>query len=653
MTEKTIPTDNDNTVALIGNPNVGKSVIFGVLTGKYVTVSNYPGTTVEVTRGNGRIDGKPATIIDTPGTNSFIPMSEDERVTRDILLKEKVEAVIQVGDAKNLKRVLQLSLQLSEMNIPFLLNLNMMDEAAHAGINIDVEKLSDLLGVTVNPSIAIRREGTDRLQKIFSEARTGTLHIKYPQAIENAISKIEKIFTNTPVSKRAFALMLLTNDNSLRHWVVDRLTSEQIEKLNEIIWDVEEKLSAPVNFVITQSRFRAIDELYNQVVTIKKSQTHAVLFWLEKNMTHPVWGIPFLLAVLFVVYEFVGVFGAGTAVDFFENIIFGKYINPAAIWLFGFIPIEWIRELFVGEYGVITMALAYGFAIVLPIVTTFFIVFSILEDSGYLPRLALLVNNLFKMIGLNGKAVLPMILGLGCDTMATMSARIMETRKERVIVTLLLALGVPCSAQLGVILGMTALLPWEATVIWFGMVTLVMMLVGYLSSKILPGTTSDFILELPPIRFPVISNILVKTLARIEWYLKEVVPIFVLGTLLLYILDKTQVMDVIEKISAPVVQNFLGLPAKTTEAFLIGFLRRDYGAAGLFNLANQGLLTANQIVVSVITITLFVPCIANFLMIIKELGIKTAIAMSLFIVPFAFVIGGIVNYAFVILGVNL
>ncbi len=640
-------------IALIGNPNVGKSVIFGVLTGKYVNVSNYPGTTVEVTRGEGKLSRQKVNFIDTPGTNSFIPMSEDERVTRDIILTDPVSSVLQVGDGKNLKRVLHLSLQLCEMEIPFMLNLNMMDEAKSAGIDIDLEALERILGVQVNSTIAIRRQGTERLSSILERAGKGKWKIKYPPAIETAISQIEELLDDTPVAKRAFAIMLLVSDETLRRWVHENLTEDKARKLSEIILELEKKLNSPISFVITRARYQEVDKVYQRVVRTRKSFTSPVLNWLDEYMTHPIWGIPFLMVVLFIIYEFVGVFGAVTAVDFFENVIFGEYINPAAIWLFGFVPVEIIRKLFVGEYGIITMALSYGFAIVLPIVTTFFIMFSILEDSGYLPRLALLVNRMFRMLGLNGKAVLPMILGLGCDTMATMSARILETKKERIIVTLLLALGVPCSAQLGVILGMTALLPWPATVLWVGVVSMVMITVGWLSSKILPGSKSDFILELPPIRMPVLANIGMKTLARIEWYLKEVLPLFILGTLILFVLDETNLIGWIEQISAPLVQKFLGLPAKTTEAFLIGFLRRDYGAAGLFSLANKGLLTTNQIVVSVITITLFVPCIANFLMIIKELGIKIAVAMALFIVPFAFLVGGLVNYAFNLFGVVL
>ena len=641
-------------IALVGNPNVGKSVIFGILTGRYVDVSNYPGTTVEITRGTGKLQKQIVSFIDTPGTNSFIPGSEDERVTRDILLDEKIMSVLQIADAKNLKRALLLSIQLSEMQIPFVVNLNMMDELESRGFLIDTEKLARLVGVPVNETTAIRRKGTEQIPRVLDGARTGKLAVRYPEMVEKAIGNVVQLLPdNAPFAPRALAIMLLVQDESLQKWVKNHLDARQIIRLQEIIWELEGKLRDSIERTINEYRYRYISQVYEQIVKRSGVSKSRMISNLDYLVTHRVWGVPILLATLYLTYQVVGVFGAGFMVDFFENEIFGKLINPAAIWVFTTIlPVAFLQDLFVGPYGIVTMALTYGFAIVLPIVTAFFLIFSILEDSGYLPRIALMVNRFFKLFGLNGKAVLPMILGLGCDTMATMSARILETRKERIIVILLLALGVPCSAQLGVILGMTALLPWQATVLWFGVITIIMILVGSLSAKIIPGIKSDFILELPPLRLPQMSNILRKTLARIEWYLKEVIPIFVIGTLILFILDRTAALLWIEKAAAPVIQDFLGLPAKTTQSFLIGFLRRDYGAAGLFALASEGQLTNNQIVISIITITLFIPCIANFLMIIKELGIKTAIAIALFIVPFAFGVGGILNLTFKVFGVH-
>jgi ferrous iron transport protein B len=255
-----------------------------------------------------------------------------------------------------------------------------------------------------------------------------------------------------------------------------------------------------------------------------------------------------------------------------------------------------------------------------------------------------MMNRGFSAMGLNGKAVLPMVLGLGCDTMATLTTRILPTRKERTVVTLLLALGVPCSAQLGVILGITSQIGTVAILWWVGTIVFVLFTVGWLSAKLLPGQRSDFILELPPLRVPRLGNILLKTLARIEWYLKEAVPLFFAGTFVLFLLDWTGALEPLKWAAAPVVDGLLDLPRDVTPSFLIGFLRRDYGAAGLLKLQQDGMLDGTQVVVALVVITLFVPCIANFFMMIKERGPRAAAAMVAFIVPFAFLVGGILNW---------
>jgi ferrous iron transport protein B len=327
-----------------------------------------------------------------------------------------------------------------------------------------------------------------------------------------------------------------------------------------------------------------------------------------------------------------------------ETHLFEAFVNPWAIWLVEtLIPFTLVQEFLVGQYGMITMALTYSLAIVLPIVGTFFLAFSLLEDSGYLSRLAVMLDRAFRLMGLNGKAVVPMILGLGCVTMATMTTRILESRKERLQVTLLLALGIPCSAQLGVILGMIAGLGLTASLIWGGVVVATLLAVGYLAAQIIPGQQSDFILELPPIRMPSLKNILVKTVARMEWYLKEVVPVFIIGTIALFVMDKVGLLSALETLLSPVVVDWLNLPPQVTGVLLVGFLRRDYGAAGLFALARLGLLNPLQIVVSVVIITLFMPCVASLLMIAKEYGTRTAIAVAAFVFPFAFLVGGLLN----------
>jgi ferrous iron transport protein B len=640
-------------VALVGNPNVGKSVIFGFLTGKYVTVSNYPGTTVEVSQGTASFDNE-TLIIDTPGVNDLIPMSEDERVTRDILLNEDLSAVVQVIDSKNLRRGLLITLQLAEMGLPFMIVLNMEDEARSRGISIDKAKLSEIFRVPVISTIATQKKGLGKLVKTISEATRSPYSFSYSPEIEDAIQKIASLLPEARISRRALAVMLLAGDESLAPWLHASLSEEKIAEIEEIRRRVQRRVSGSLHYAINRDRLRVVDEIVERVVKKSTPRSGEALAKLGTLTMHPIYGIPFLILVLLAMYEFVGVFGAGTLVDFFEGVLFEKYINPFAERVVtATVPFPLIQELLVGEFGIITMALTYSIAIILPIVGTFFIAFGILEDSGYLPRLAIMTNRIFKVIGLNGKAVLPMILGLGCDTMATLTTRILETRKERIIATLLLALAVPCSAQLGVILGMLASLSAKAVLIWAGVVVLVMLLVGFLAARIVRGESTDFILEIPPLRVPQLGNIIAKTLARMEWYLREAVPLFILGTLFLFTLDKLGALVTIRNFASPVVVSLLGLPSEATDAFIVGFLRRDYGAAGLFALAEAGMLSPVQIVVALVTITLFVPCIANTLIIIKERGLRVALAIVGFIFPFAFIVGAAVNFLLRHFGVSL
>lgn len=641
-------------IVILGNPNVGKSVIFGLLTGRYVTVSNYPGTTVTISTGSYNLHGMSTQVIDTPGVNTLIPMSEDEVVTRDILLKESIHIVVHVVDAKNLRRGLLISMQLAEMGLPFVLVLNMWDEANSRGINIDVKKLAASVGTAVIPTIGVERKGLKELREALTERTHSSLYMVYGRVIEDGIKKLETLLPETRISRRAISLMLLVGDESLKPWLKENVSLSDISRIESICREVQERYYEPIGYVINQIRLKRCERIIADAISKEERDRHTIAVHLGNWAMHPIWGIPVLLTVLFLMYEFVGVFGAQTLSELLEDGLFGGHFNPYMISLVNsFIPDPFFKDLLVGEYGIITMALTYSVAIILPIVGTFFIAFGILEDTGYLPRLAIMVHKIFKSIGLSGKAVLPMVLGLGCDTMATLTARIMETRKERVIVTLLLALGVPCSAQLGVILGMLGSVSFSATLLWSSIIVFVLFLVGLMASMLIKGETSDFVFDIPPLRVPVLSNIVFKTLSRIKWYLKEAVPLFIIGTLILFTLDKIGVLKIIETFASPVVVNFLGLPTKATEAFLIGFLRRDYGAAGLYAIAEAGQLNPNQVVVSLVTITLFVPCVANLLVMVKERGITTAIGMVAFIFPFAFLVGGVLNFVLNVLGIRL
>lgn len=631
-------------IFLIGNPNVGKSAIFGLLTGRYVMVSNYPGTTVEVTRGELEIHREKYLVVDTPGVNSLVPMSEDEKVTRDILLDEKPGAVIQVVDAKNTKRALFLTLQLIEMGVPLVIDLNMKDEASNRGIEINDARLGDIFGVDVISTIAVRKKGISTLKKTVLHPKVSGYSFSYDSIIEEYIPKMEHLLPESNISKRSIAVMILSGDKTLKNWLLENVPAEKITEMESLRDKAAENYSMQLSYIISQQRLKTVEGIAEEVLTKEGPEKKGISRFFGEITTHPVWGMPFLIFVIYIMYEFVGRLGAGVLVDYFEDIVFGKYLNPWAVKIvMSLIPIQFLQELLIGPYGIITMALTYAIAIILPITATFFIAFSIMEDSGYLPRLAAMLNRIFQTMGLNGKAVLPMVLGLGCDTMATLTTRILDTKKERIIVTLLLALGVPCSAQLGVVLGMFGKQPVEALLVWIFMLIIVMLFVGFIAAKIIPGQRTDFILELPPIRLPQFSNVLIKTVSRIEWYLKEAVPLFILGTIILFTAEKLKIIPFLQDAASPIIVDILGLPAKATESFIMGFLRRDYGAAGLFALQEQGLLNTEQVVVSLVTITLFIPCIANLFMIIKERGAKSALAITGFVFPFAILVGGLLH----------
>jgi len=375
---------------------------------------------------------------------------------------------------------------------------------------------------------------------------------------------------------------------------------------------------------------------------------------LGRLSTHPVWGAGILAIVLLALYWFVGIFGAGTLVGLLEENLFGEIINPWVIQTTTqFVPGGFWADLLVGEYGLWTMGMTYALALILPIVSTFFLAFGMLEDSGYLPRLAALSNQVFQKLGLNGKAVLPMVLGLGCVTMATLTTRVLESKRERFLVTLLLALAIPCSAQLGVVMGMLAAISLSATAIWAGVVGGVLLIVGWLAAKLTPGERTELLIEIPPLRWPVFSNVLLKTLARLEWYLKEVIPLFLLGTAVMFILDKIGLLPWLNQAMQPMVVNWLGLPAEASGAFLMGFMRRDFGATGLFIMEAQGLLTAPQVVVAMVAITLFIPCVASVFMIARERGKWTAAGMVILIFPLAFIIAGLLSKLLLLSGWGL
>ena len=454
------------------------------------------------------------------------------------------------------------------------------------------------------------------------------------------------------ISKRTVAMLFLQHDPEAEEWI-QKYEAQQYQKMCELRDAAAHHHQPSLSQAIALNRQKKVDQIVSEAVSRGKISSRNISDVLDKFMLHPVLGYVVLGVILYYgVYQFVGVFAAGDAVDFIESTIFEGKINPWITALFTkLIPWETFQNLFVGEYGILTLGVRYAVALILPVVGAFFLVFSLIEDTGYLPRLSLLLDRTFKKIGLNGRAVIPMVLGLGCDTMATMVTRILETKREKVISTLLLSLAVPCSAQLGLILAVLSSHP-KALMLWGGIVGMEFMLIGYLSSRILPGARPNFYMEIPPLRWPKLRNVWSKTLARMKWYFMEVFPLFILASVLIWIGMVTGIFQILIRWLEPVMA-WVGLPSQMAVITLFGFFRRDYGAAGLFDLQSGGILTGGQLAIAAIILTLFVPCIAQFLIMKKERGLKVTLLMCGFVFMMAFGTGFAVFQFLRITGIQL
>jgi len=653
----------------VGSPNVGKSVLFHQLTGRRVMVANYPGSTVEVTRARARVGGVVHDVVDTPGMYSLVPISDEERVARRILLDEPVALLVQVVDAKNLERMLPLTLQLLELGLPMVLCLNVMDEADQLGIEIDVEGLATDLGVPVVPTVAIWRRGIRALRKAMEQqlgaAPAPGLPVTYDPALEQSIEGITCRLPPDLVSRgRAVSLLLLQRGKEI--WTQLETTGpEPAAAVREQVRAAARALNRTPAFKISRHRQTRCRELAGAHVTLPERVPRTWADRVSALTEQPLTGVPILLLVLYLgLYKFVGQFGAGTLVDLLESRVFGAYVNP---WIdaamLRLLPAPegwqmWGRELVGGHYGLLTMGVTYAIAIVLPIVSIFFLFFALLEDTGYFPRLAMLVDRVFKHIGLNGRAIIPLVLGLGCNSMGTIVTRIQETRRERLITGVLLAMAIPCSAQFGVITALLSRQPSGALgvswgfVIWALVVLAVFVTAGRVISRALPGETAGFYMELPPMRLPLAGNVLSKAAARTRNFLLEILPLFLAASAVIWVGRITGLFDLLVGVFARLVR-LLDLPASTGETFLYGFFRRDLGAADLFRLADQGLVTNNQMLVACVTLTLFMPCIAQLLVMKKVLGGKTTAAVVCLVFFTAFGVGALLNQLLNLCGVTL
>ncbi len=580
-------------VVLVGNPNTGKSVVFQALTGRYVDVSNFPGTTVDVSVGYHNEDA----IIDTPGVYGISTFNDEERVTHNVVLTADV--VLNVVNATQLKRDLFLTLQLADMGIPMVVAVNMIDEAEREEIIIDIPKLQRRLGVPVVPIAAVENRGMDELFSALEQPKAAPCDPEWLPRID---------------VRRQRAAQVLALENA-----EGPAAEEQREE-------------------IYLQRRQRVNGVFNDCVHMPE-YSPAPAKTLSRLMLKPLTGFPMLLATLVMVYLFIGVFVAQVVVDFMEEVVLDEWMLPSIVDFLGryLSDATLLGAVVFGEYGLITMTFSYILGLLLPLVLGFYLMLAILEDSGYLPRIAALMDRLLIRMGLNGKAVIPMILGFGCVTMAIITTRVLETKRERTIATFLLSLAIPCSAQLAVIVALLAPLGIGYVVFYVVTIFLVYVLVGTALHKILPGQSSDLFLDLPTLRLPRPGNVLRKTWSKTWHFLKEAAPLFAVGSIIITLMDFSGLLVSLQATLAPLTEDWLLLPRETATAFIMGIVRRDFGAAGLYDMN----LTAVQTVISLTTITLFVPCIASVLVIWKERGWKEWAGIVAGTFATAFLIGGV------------
>ncbi|AEG17782.1 ferrous iron transporter B [Methanobacterium paludis] len=566
-------------ILLMGNPNVGKSVVFSRLTGVHVVASNYAGTTVGYTKGQLQLSDKKADIIDVPGTYSLTPSCKAEEVARDMFFDERPDIIINVLDSTNLERNLYLTLQMLEEGIPTIIVLNMWDSAKRKGVHINVEKLSKALGTPVIPASAVTGEG---INELVSEI------VETSKNIENYTPKIE----------------------------------------------VDEK-----------DRWAFIGNVLSDVQRIEHKHP-SILEKLADASVHPVFGFIIAIIVVFLTLEVVIGFSnllINYIMDPFYYNYYGPFIQNLVTSAF---PQGLIHDILIGtgyqsatSFGILTTGFYVEVAVVLPYILSFYLVLGFLEDFGYLPRLAVLIDSLMHKIGLHGYSIIPIILGFGCNFPAVLSTRILEGKREKFIAATLIAISVPCMAQTAVIIGLLGPYGIQYIAIVYGTLFIIYILVGLILNQLLKGESPEIFLEIPPYRIPHLKTLLTKTGNRVKSFLIEAVPFVFLGILVINLMYIFGIMNALIALLAPVLSNLFGLPNDAIGALIMGLLRKDIATAMLAPLH----LGVNQLVVASTVLAVSFPCIATLVILIKELRIKDTLKTLSLMLIMALIVGTILH----------
>ncbi len=629
-------------ILIAGLPNTGKSLIFNNLTGQYNIVANSPLTTLTFKRGALQVGTESFEVIDSPGLNSLYIHSEEQIQVRDLIFSDSPDVIIQCIDAGRLKQSLMLTADLLELEIPMVIALNAIDATARRGIWHDSDGLSRLLGLPVVETIAVQGRGTGELKNAAQKATTGKNRIRYENAVEDGISSIESELPAGEPYKRIKSLLMLMGDPLMFRYLEKAYGASTVARLTQATENLKRRFKGPINQIIYHSRGQWIDNIVkattrNQKITPKDfSQTFARL------SRHPVYGIPILLAMIYLMF-FMVVNVANVISEWLNDVLW----MPVQSMISGIFPAGFWHDLLIGDYGVLSLGLANALLTVLPILGVFFILFNTLEDIGYIPNLSVLTKRILAKFGLSGGAVMPLVLGFGCKTMATLTTRGLRSKRERFIAVYLIAFTIPCAAQMGLNMSILGRMGTSAFFITFSVLTFLGTTSGILLNKLLQkeAVKDAFIMELPALRFPSLKGILRKTYHRLYWFLKESLLVFVYAAVAMFAADKLGILEAAKKILSPLVEGLLGLPLAMVDAIILCFARHEAGAALVINLVRKGQMDYVQCIVAVLITTTLAPCIANIMAMTKEVGSKNTLAMLCAIAISAFAASGALNWA--------
>ncbi len=580
-------------------------------------------------------------LYDTPGSATLAANSEDEMVARDLMLTGQMDGVLVVADAKNLRRSLAFALETAELGLPMVLCLNMLDEAESMGVEIDDTALTRELGVPVGRTTATERRGVHRLAELISDAQIPKRRTHFTKQVEHALTRLEEILKNPVVSPRALGVLLLSGDLGVEGWVAERLGEQILKTAKTIVLEVQSSINTPLKSLISDSFYSEAERIVDRVVTSTPASP-SLLVRFGHFAQQPVKGTLVGIGVLILAYYWVGVFGATFIVDNLSSHVFDGFLIPLCEKVVSIIPSAFVREAIIDpDFGLLPTGLFLAVGIVLPILFCFYLLQAVLEDSGYLPRLAVLFDRLFRWLGLNGQSLIPLVLGFSCITMAVITTRMLPTRKERIILTLLLILGIPCAPLLAVMIVILGKMPWTASVCIFGVIGSQIILAGYIADKLLHGELPDLILEIPNMRIPRLRIIFSKTWRRTWSFMKEAVPIFLSASFLIFVFDRIGGLTILERVLQPFIGGVLGLPDEFVQVFIKTAIRRENGATELEHVRDQ--FDNVQLVVTMLVMTFLMPCINATIVIIKELGLKVSVAILGTVACWAIVVGALTN----------